>query len=246
VADTGVSFLATDSTWALALPIIGIFATLVAAQFQRLYRWFQLRRRIPAYFIIPDERHHSCDFAVQTGGEHRTKEIVVGIGIPIIIDLVMEPKNELTSAQVLVEFHGNLDKKPLVLELYNRFIEVGPRRHIVPGDNGNDDYIDKHKGYHVVENMNWSSHMTKTLGFKILPRHKGTFDFIMTAMGDLIEVKTETISVIVQENPTQYIRYHQNEHKRKRKECSIIGIKPKAALTNGLAMTSATTKIPLI
>lgn len=223
--------MATNSTWALALPIIGIFATLVAAQFQRLYRWFQLRRRIPAYFIIPDERHHSCDFAVQTGGEHRTKEIVVGIGIPIIIDLVMEPKSEITSTQVLVEFHGDLDKKPLVLELYNRFIEVGPRRHIVPGDKGNNDYLDKHKGYHVVENMNWSSRMTKTLGFKILPRHKGIFNFGMTAIGDLIEVKTKILSVIVQEHPTQYIRCYRNEHKRKRKECNTIGIQPKTALS---------------
>jgi hypothetical protein len=215
--------LSANTTWPLVIGIFGVLATLVAGQFAKLYRTIQLRRRVPAYFIIPDKRHHPCDFAVQTGGEHRTKEIVVPRSIPIIIDLITEPRIDLTSSQVLAHFDGDLDEKPLIVELYNRFIEIGPRRRVVPGQNGNEDYIDKHKGYHVVEHMNWSSHMTKALGFKILAKHTGTFNLTLTAMGDLIEVNTSQLSVIVQEHPAQYIRCHDRGHRGK--ECNAIGIR---------------------
>lgn len=158
-------------------------------------------------------------------GEHRTKEIVVGRGIPIVIDLVVEPRVDITSSQILVEFDGDLDEKPLIVELYNRFIEVGPRRRVVPGQSGNEDYIDKHKGYHVVENINWSSGMTKTFGFKILTRHIGTFHLKMTAIGDLVEVSSKKLSVVVQEHPVQYIRCYSRGHRQR--ECSTIGIQPR-------------------
>jgi hypothetical protein len=211
--------------WPLAIGIFGVLATLAAGQLPRLYRRIQLWRRVPTYFIIPDKRHHDCDFAVQTEAEHRTREIVVGLGKPIIIDLVIEPRVDITSNQILAEFDGDLNEKPTITELYNRFIEVGPRRRIVPGQIGNEDYIDKHKGYHIVETMNWSSGMTKTLGFKILPRHTGTFHFKMTALGDLIEVTTKRLSLVVQEHPVRYIRCCSREHRRN--ECTTIGIRPK-------------------
>jgi len=126
--------------WGYVISSLSIVATIAAGNSaSRIINRQWLKREIPAYFIIPSSRHHACDFAHQTTDEHRTTEIVIGIGCPLIIDLVMEPKREMTSSQVLAEFDGDLDDKPLILDVHNRFIEVGPRRTVIPGEEGNSD-----------------------------------------------------------------------------------------------------------
>jgi hypothetical protein len=212
--------------WTYVLSSLGIVASIFAGNWanRHIARWY-LKRKIPAYFIIPSSRRHECDFAYQTSDEHRSTTIVVGVDAPVIVDLVFEPRREMTSSQVLAEFDGDLSDKPLILNVNNRFIEVGPRRNVVPGEEGNSDYIDKHKGYHAVESINWSANQTKTFGFTIFPRNERAFSMTLTAIGDLIEVSTAKLTLLVRENPVQYIGCCRKEHFGE--ECQLPGIRPK-------------------
>ena len=50
----------------------------------------------------------------------------------------------------------------------------------------------------------------------------------MTAIGDLLEVSTSKLTVIVQNNPISYIRCRRKVHNYDGAECQFPGIRPKS------------------
>jgi hypothetical protein len=155
------------STIGALASIGGIAATLFIGIYIGYYlRFKNLGKPGESSFIIPSSWHHSCDFARQNEHEHRVKSVTLPANGEWIVDFVIEPFRSFNSAQIAIEFTGRLEEKPYAIELLNRFVEVGSRRHVVPGQVGNDDYIDKHKLYHCIENMSWPKGLTKLMDSK--------------------------------------------------------------------------------
>lgn len=156
-----------------------------------------------AHFIVPSSLQHTCDFASQNGHEHRLTTAVLPAHSVCIIDLIIEPVRDLQTTEFMLEFVGDLDAKPYAFEVLNRFIEIGPRRIVVPGEGDNRDYIDKHKLYHYVTEMSWPREITKAYGFKVKTRAPGTYDIRIHIVGTLVAGIISGLRVVVQDEPWQ-------------------------------------------
>ena len=123
-----------------------------------------VKRRFPEWAVIQHQPRATASAKAQD--VDRVKSVTLPANDECIVDFVVEPFRSFNSAQIAIEFTGRLEEKPYAIELLNRFVEVGSRRHVVPGQVGNDDYIDKHKLYHCIENMSWPKGLTKLMDSK--------------------------------------------------------------------------------
>jgi hypothetical protein len=206
----------------LATVIIGGF---VIRDVRRLDRPRRAARRPGiAHFIIPSSLHHGCDFAKANEYEHRVKSITLPSHRTRIVDLFIESSISLTTSQVSFGFEGEYFGKPVCTEIFNRFIVSGPRRCVIPGKPDNNDYCDKHKFYHAVENWDWSIGDGKTYGFKIVTDEPGIYILDINFSGDVSAGKIDDLQVVVQDEPTNLMYCVQEEHISK--DCAA-GLKPK-------------------
>jgi hypothetical protein len=216
------------STW--RWDIIGACAGIISAvsatvilgfveRFERSRRRRQLRRPGSVYFIIPASFHHVCDYAVQNELEHRLETIVLPSHSEFIVDLVVEASVEFDTAEIAIGFDGEWSKKPYVTERYNRFIEVGNRRHVVPGVEGSHDYIDKHHYYHALENSQFNVGNAKALGFKIKTVSPGIFHLNLPFSGSSVRGEFTGLMIVVSEIPTLPMRCVDPNHQHR--DCAV-------------------------
>jgi len=184
--------------------ILGVIATAGIGWYISGYlRISHLKNPASAHFIVPSSRQHTCDFARQNEHEHRITTAVLPTHSICIVDLVIEPIRDLQTTEFMLEFMGDLNTKPYAFEVLNRFIEAGPRRVVVPGEEGNRDYIDKHKLYHYVQKMFWTREMVRAYGFKIKTKDPGTYEVRIHIVGTLVAGIVSGLRVVVQDEPRQ-------------------------------------------
>jgi hypothetical protein len=174
-----------------------------------------LRKLGTLYFIVPSSLHHDCGYAQQTDNEHWLKQIYVPAGRDIAIDFVLFPRTDMDTSQVYVGCDGKLNDKPLPFEICNRFVLVGPRRHVVPGQGNNNDYRDKHLFYHAVEIIQWSKGAPRALGFTFKTRASGSYkiQFYFIGEADRGEL-TDLIMYVTDTYAGKLMRCYNPKHKR--------------------------------
>jgi hypothetical protein len=154
-----------------------------------------------AYFVIPSSLHHSCDFAQSDECSHLVKSITLSSHSVIIVDLYIESNISIKTDQVYFGFPGDFHRTPFFSEVCNRFMTKGPRQHVTPGDGSNQDYTDKHKFYHAVENWSWSIGDGKAYGFKIHTERAGIYALDINFLGDISAGKIDELQVVVEDEP---------------------------------------------
>ena len=176
-----------------------------------------------AHFIVPANYHHPCDFTRANEHEHRLKVITLPSCSTRVIDLYIETNILIRTQQVYFGFAGKYADKPYFTEIDNRFITAGPRRIVVPGKRDNQDYRDKHKFYHAVEDWSWSIGDGKTYGFKITTCKAGRYKLEINFLGDISAGRIDDLVVLVEDDPTTLMRCVRQEHQAW--GCSV-GLRP--------------------
>jgi hypothetical protein len=192
-----------------------------------------LRNPGMAYFVIPSQRHHHCDFAHQDSGEHLVQKIVVPSDRKVTVDMIIKPVLNFNTVEVSFgcNHESTVPTKPYAFEYYNRFIELGKRRNVLPGVGEYDDYFDKHQYYHVVQNWQWSAGMVKALGFKIKTNDPGNYHMEFYLFGDAvlgkIPRKKVVLDIAVSDHPVEIMRCCDPKHLGK--PCALNGIRPRGS-----------------
>ena len=178
-----------------------------------------------AYFIIPSSHHYKSEIARSNEHEHRVKSITLPAHSTTTIDLYIEASVFLETSQVYFGFTGDFQRKPYFIEVFNQFVTQGYRRSVVPGNNDNDDYIDKHKFYHAAEKWYWSIGDGKTYDFKINTNEPGSYDLEINFLGDISAGKIADLRVVVENEPHTLMHCVRREHMSC--DCAV-GMKPLA------------------
>jgi hypothetical protein len=191
--------------WPMIATFVGV-ATLGAVLHVNFIRPIRRRRKlrqpVKSLFVIPARRHHGCDFASQNEDEHLLKTVVLPANSEIIVDLRFEPRVFFTNAEIVVGCEGDPSTVPHGTEYFNRFIEAGEGKQIVPGS-GNLHYIDKHGFYHVRETpRQWSRGTFRAMAFKFKTQKPGKYQLDIYFMGDEVEGKSTNLQITVEDRPT--------------------------------------------
>jgi hypothetical protein len=138
--------------WPMIAAILSLIAVsiLIWVNFIRpARRSNKLRAPVDAVFIIHKKQHrYSCQFAKQDEDDHESRTIVLPSKSKIIIDLVFKPRIYFRSTEYYLGCDGDdVNKKPIITQYLNRFIEIGEGKEIVPGP-GNKHMIDVYGYYH--------------------------------------------------------------------------------------------------
>ena len=197
---------------------VGIFLTAITLGFvvydvtrpERRFR--KLKNPVIAYFVIPSSYHHDCSFAHQNEHEHVVQRIVLPSHSEVIVDFALIPKMDFNTTNVIFACDGDTKVKPKMIEIYNRFVETGPRRHVVPGSPGVVDFIDKYWSFHVVENSRWTIGTTRAFGFKIRTSHPGIYRMPIYFIGEAVEGNISELSIKVADEPRDLMYFVDNNH----------------------------------
>jgi hypothetical protein len=212
------ALVGTVSTWPWSMisAAIGAAALLILVHVNFLRPWRRrkkLKNPAIAHFVIPSNKHHGCDFAVQNEQEHLVKTIVVPAQGEILIDLRIQPRMAFVTSEISIGCEGEVTETPFATEYLNRFIETGEGKHIIPG-NGNRHYIDKYHFYHCRESQRqWSRGFVLSLAFKLKTRKSGRYVLDIYFVGDEVEGKDQ-LTIIVEDKPKTVIRCVERKHKR--------------------------------
>ncbi len=203
--------------WSMISAVIGAAALLILVYVNFLRPWRRrgkLKKPTDAHFLIPSNKHHGCDFAVQDEQEHIVKTIVVPSDSEILIDLRFQPRLAFVTSEIDIGCEGEVSETPYATEYFNRFIETGDGRHIIPGE-GNRHYIDKHHFYHCRESTRqWSRGAVVSFAFKLQTRKSGRYVLDVYFIGDEVEGKNSELAIIVEDKPITIMRCTERKHKK--------------------------------
>jgi hypothetical protein len=141
----------------------------------------------------------------------------------VIVDFVFNPILPFFSSEIYLGCGGNLRTKPYPTEYVNRFIELGARRHIIPGD-GNTHEVDKHHLYHVKDPIRWCMGDEITAGFKMNTYGPGVFPVVIFVRGDEREGSALGLAIRVEEYPTTRMHCVRPDHAHM---ACAVGIQPR-------------------
>jgi hypothetical protein len=202
-----------------------VLSVIVYVNFVRPFiRRRKLKFPVEAWFVIPSKKHHGCDFAVQDKQEHLTKVAVVPRDSEVILDFRFKPRVFFSSSEITIGCEDEHDSAPVATEYFNRFVEKGDGKIVVPGP-GNRHYIDKHGFYHYRETpRNWSSKTIGAMAFKFRTRRPGRYAIDIYFLGDEVEGKNSELIVQVEDSPQTVMRCTEPKHRRLL--CTKVGIRP--------------------
>jgi hypothetical protein len=207
--------------------VVGSFLTLIIVFYLNSFEQARRRRRLlragDAYFVIPSSIHHRCRYAVQNELEHLVQTIVLPPNAEIVVDLALRPSVEFDTTETAFGCDGDLSKKPYPFEYYNRFIESGHRRHVIPGlDNAFNDYLDKHHYYHTVEQSRFNVGNVKAMGFKIRTLSTGTYQMKMEFSGSTVRGEFTGLTIVISD--TMFDVMHCVDPNHQHRDC-VVGIR---------------------
>jgi hypothetical protein len=155
-----------------------------------------------AYFLVPTQQGHLCEYASQDANEHILKEINLRPNSEIIVDFVVDIKTSISITEISIECQGEIEKKPYAIRYFNRFIEVGNEREISPGEGNNRHYIDKHKVYHARGDKTYPPARI-AIAFVIKTREPGIYPVVLEFVGEEVLGSVGNLYITVEDTPTE-------------------------------------------
>lgn len=214
-------FWCTVSMWrwdiiAAVSGVVNTIATLVILYYLSTFEQLRKRHRLSlpgsVCFVIRSSAHHVCEYAVQNELEHRVQTVILKPNAEVIVDLALFPNVEFDATETAFGCDGDVSKKPYAFEYYNRFIKSGNRRHVIPGKNRYEDYVDKHHYYHAVENSHFNKGNVKAMGFKIKTLSEGVYNGKIFFVGSTVRGEFSGLTIIVSDNSIEAIHCVDPDH----------------------------------
>jgi hypothetical protein len=213
--------------------IIGFSALLVGCTTLGVLCWINFirpkrqRRKLTApgtaYFLVPDPRNHSCDYAIQTSAEeHFLKELTLPPDSELTVDFILNFSVPIAYSELDFECQGPTETKPYAIKLFNRFIEDGAGQVVTPGPD-NKHYRDKHKVYHAREDRIFPPARI-AIGFLIKTRASGRFPVSFGFIGNEVIGSIGGLFITVEQTPTVRMKCSNQAHREK--ECATVGVAP--------------------
>ncbi len=169
----------------LIVSCLSLFVAFHANVARLILRRKALLYPIRAFFLVPSNEYHDCEYATQDNDEHRLKEIILPPNSEVTVDITLECLQTFSFTKISIGCIGPLKVKPHAVKYFNRFIESGDGKEIVPGA-GNTHYIDKHRYYHVRGQRVCSVGTFIALAFTIKTGAPGLFPVRMFFPGDQV------------------------------------------------------------
>jgi hypothetical protein len=166
--------------WSMVSAFAAIAALAVVAHvniLRPLLRRKKSEKPVKTRCLIPSTRHHECDFAEQDAEEHIVETITLPSNSEAVVDFWFQPRLFFSTNEINLGCEGDRAKIPYATQYFNRFIEEGEGKQIVPGP-GNRHYIDKHHFYHLREGPRvWSRGSVVAMAFKFKTKAPGRYQF---------------------------------------------------------------------